>query len=39
MSALRPPQEFFDFNRVSRPTDLNTAVTVRCFALAREGKC
>ncbi|KAI0063621.1 prenylated rab acceptor PRA1 [Artomyces pyxidatus] len=26
LSALRPPQEFFDHNRLSRPADLNTAV-------------
>ncbi|KAI0706860.1 hypothetical protein C8T65DRAFT_740557 [Cerioporus squamosus] len=25
LSALRAPTEFFDFNRVSRPADLNTA--------------
>ncbi|KAI0823727.1 prenylated rab acceptor PRA1 [Trametes gibbosa] len=25
MSALRGPAEFFDYNRVSRPADLNTA--------------
>ena len=29
LSALRPPSEFFDHNRLSRPTDLNQAVTVR----------
>ncbi|TFK54155.1 prenylated rab acceptor PRA1 [Heliocybe sulcata] len=27
LSALRPPQEFFDFNRISRPADLNTATS------------
>ncbi|KAI0028608.1 prenylated rab acceptor PRA1 [Vararia minispora EC-137] len=27
LSAIRPPQEFFDYNRISRPADLNTAVT------------
>jgi len=27
LSALRPPGEFFDVNRVSRPADFNTAVT------------
>ncbi|PCH43799.1 prenylated rab acceptor PRA1 [Wolfiporia cocos MD-104 SS10] len=27
LSALRPVTEFFDFNRVSRPADLNTATT------------
>ncbi|EIM81141.1 prenylated rab acceptor PRA1 [Stereum hirsutum FP-91666 SS1] len=26
LSALRPPNEFFDHNRVSRPADLNQAV-------------
>ncbi|KAI0645669.1 prenylated rab acceptor PRA1 [Trametes maxima] len=25
LSALRPPTEFFDYNRVSRPADLNQA--------------
>ncbi|KAL0578748.1 Prenylated Rab acceptor 1 [Marasmius crinis-equi] len=25
LSALRSPQEFFDFHRVSRPADMNTA--------------
>ncbi|KAI0775688.1 prenylated rab acceptor PRA1 [Trametes elegans] len=25
LSALRPPSEFFDYNRVSRPADLNQA--------------
>jgi hypothetical protein len=28
---LRPPNEFFDHNRISRPADLNQAVSVRCF--------
>ncbi|EIN11882.1 prenylated rab acceptor PRA1 [Punctularia strigosozonata HHB-11173 SS5] len=27
MSALRPPQEFFDYNRVSRPADFNQATS------------
>jgi len=27
LSAMRPPSEFFDPNRISRPTDLNTAVS------------
>ncbi|EPQ57295.1 prenylated rab acceptor PRA1 [Gloeophyllum trabeum ATCC 11539] len=27
LSALRPPQEFFDFNRISRPADLNTSIS------------
>ncbi|TFY80892.1 hypothetical protein EWM64_g3123 [Hericium alpestre] len=27
LSALRPPQEFFDHNRVSRPSDFNQAVS------------
>ncbi|KAI0040009.1 prenylated rab acceptor PRA1 [Auriscalpium vulgare] len=27
LSALRPPNEFFDVNRLSRPADMNTAVT------------
>lgn len=31
LSALRPPNEFFDHNRISRPADLNQAVTVRPF--------
>ncbi|KZV74435.1 prenylated rab acceptor PRA1 [Peniophora sp. CONT] len=26
LSALRPPQEFFDYNRISRPTDFSVAV-------------
>ncbi|THH15135.1 hypothetical protein EW146_g5292 [Bondarzewia mesenterica] len=29
LSALRPPNEFFDAHRISRPADLNTAVSVR----------
>ena len=31
LSALRPPSEFFDHNRISRPTDFNQAVSVRRF--------
>ncbi|KAH7929835.1 prenylated rab acceptor PRA1 [Leucogyrophana mollusca] len=27
LSALRPPTEFFDFHRISRPADLNQAVS------------
>jgi len=27
LSALRPPNEFFDHNRISRPADFNQAVT------------
>lgn len=33
MSALRPPAEFFDHNRISRPADLNQAVSVRRVAI------
>jgi hypothetical protein len=29
LSALRPPSEFFDPNRITRPADLNQAVSVR----------
>jgi hypothetical protein len=29
LSALRPPQEFFDYNRVSRPADFSQATSVR----------
>lgn len=28
LSALRPPTEFFDFHRISRPADLNQATSV-----------
>ena len=31
LSALRPPSEFFDHNRLSRPSDFNQAVSVRLF--------
>jgi len=31
LSALRPPSEFFDPNRISRPADINQAVSVRRF--------
>lgn len=27
LSALRPPNEFFDFHRISRPADFNTAAS------------
>lgn len=29
LSALRPPSEFFDHTRISRPADLNQATHVR----------
>jgi hypothetical protein len=33
LSTLRPPSEFFDPNRLSRPTDLNQTVSARRFCL------
>ncbi|TFY58138.1 hypothetical protein EVG20_g8270 [Dentipellis fragilis] len=35
LSALRPPNEFFDHNRVSRPADFNQAVSVRLSVMHR----
>ena len=32
LSAIRPPSEFFDYHRISRPADLNQATSVCSFA-------
>ena len=33
LSGLRPPTEFFDYHRISRPADLNQATSVSEFRI------